>query len=153
MSTPKELFNEVVSILTNDAPLSAYVDQIYERERDSIDEGNRVVIMVEPSEVWQISPYWPTQEVFVIAIIGWVVEPDPGKAINDGATKQVLDLAFDIKYALGGYPTLNAKCDSYEFYTVKYDRRRRAYGAGASLRQPPLYGVEMFMEIFYGPNF
>ncbi len=35
MSTPKQLFNEVVSILTNDAPLSAYVGQIYERERDS----------------------------------------------------------------------------------------------------------------------
>ena len=124
MSTPKELFNEVVSILSNDVTLSAYVDVIYERERDNLDEGNRVVIMVEPSEVWEVGPYWPDQEIFVIAIIGWVVEPDPDKAINDGSTKQVLDLAFDIKDALGGYPGLNGKCDSFVFYTSKYDRRR-----------------------------
>jgi len=152
MSTPKQIFNEVVSILGADATLGAYVDAIYERERNSMDEGKRVVVMVEPSEVWQIDPYWPTQEIFVIALVGWVTEPDPDKAINDGATKQVLDLEYDIKYALAGYPGLNGLCDSFEFYTSKFDRRRRAYGAGASLRQPPLYGVEIFMEVFYRPT-
>ncbi len=149
MSTPKEIYNEVVSILRADSTLGAYVDAIYERERDNVDEGKRVVVMVEPSETWQIDPYWPTQEIFVIAIIGWIVEPDPDKAINDGSTKQILDLEFDIKYALAGYPGLNGTCDSFVFYTSKFDRRRRAYGAGSSLRRPPLYGVEIFMEMFY----
>ena len=152
MSTPKEIYNEVVSILTSDATLGAYVDAVYERERDAVDEGKRVVLMVEPSEVWEIDAYWPLQEIFVIAIIGWIVEPDPRKAINDGATKQVLDLEYDIKYALYGHPGLNGLCDSFVFYTSKFDRRRRAYGAGASLRQPPLYGVEIYMEVFYEPD-
>ena len=149
MSTPKEIYNEVVSILANDATLGAYVDVIHERERDSLDESKRVVVMVEPSETWEIDPYWPDQEIFVIAIIGWIFEPDPDKAINDGSTKQILDLEFDIKYALGGYPGLNGLCDSFVFYTLKFDRRRRSYGSGASLRRPPLYGVEIFMEVFY----
>jgi len=149
MATPKEIYNEVVSILKSDATLAAYVDAIYERERDNVGEGKRVVVMVEPSEVWELDNYWPSQEIFVITLIGWIVEPDPDKAINDGAAKQILDLEFDIKYALYGYPGLNGLCDSFVFYTSKFDRRRRAYGAGASLRQPPLYGVEIYMEVFY----
>ncbi len=152
MSTPKEIYNEVVSILRADATLGAYVDAIYERERDNIDEGRRAVVMVEPSEVWEIDSYWPSQEIFVIALLGWIVEPDPDKAISDGVTKQILDLEFDIKYALGGYPGLNGLCDSFVFYTSKFDRRRRSYGAGASLRRPPLYGVEISMEVFYPPD-
>ena len=152
MSTPKEIYNEVVSILRADATLGAYVDAIYERERDNIDEGKRVVVMVEPSEVWEIDNFWPTEEIFVIALIGWIVEPDAGKAINDGATKQILDLEFDIKYALGRFPGLNGTCNSFVFYTSKFDRRRRSYGAGASLRRPPLYGVEIYMEAFYPPD-
>jgi hypothetical protein len=149
MSTPKEIFNEVVSILRSDATLGAYVEAIYERERDNVEEGKRVVIMVEPSETWEIDQYWPTQEVFVIAIVGWIVEADPDKAINDGATKQILDLEYDIKYALYSHPGLNDTCDSFVFYTSKFDRRRRSYGVGSSLRRPPEYGVEIFMEVFY----
>lgn len=149
MSTPKEIFNEVVSILNSDATLSGYVDAVYERERDNVEEGKRVVIMVEPSETWELDEYWPTQEIFVLAIVGWIVEPDPDKAINDGATKQILDLEFDIKYALYGHPGLNGTCDSFVFYTSKFDRRRRSFGAGAALRRPPLYGVEIYMEVFY----
>jgi hypothetical protein len=152
MSTPKEIYNEVVSILKSDATLGAYVDVVYERERDNIDEGKRVVVMVEPSEVWEIDSYWPEQEIFVIALIGWIVEPDPDKAINDDARKQILDLEFDIKYALAGHPGLNGLCDSFVFYTSKFDRRRRSYGTGASLRRPPLYGVEIYMEVFYPPD-
>lgn len=153
MSSPKEILNEVVSILKADATLSAYVDAVYERERDNVDEGKRVVVMVEPSEVWEIEPHWPDQEIFVMVIIGWIFEPDPDKAINDGTTKQILDLEYDIKYAIGCHPGLSGKCDSFGFYTSKFDRRRRAYGAGASLRRPPLYGVEIFMEVFYEPDF
>jgi hypothetical protein len=152
MSTPKEIFSEVVSVLKADATLAAYVDAVYERERDNVDEGKRVVVMVEPSEMWEIEPYWPNQAIFVVAIIGWIFEPDPDKAINDGATKQILDLEYDIKYALGIHPGLNGTCDSFGFYTSKFDRRRRAYGAGASLRQPPHYGVEIFMEVFFEPD-
>jgi len=152
MSTPKEIYNEVVSILQADATLGAYVDAILERERDALDEGKRVVVMVEPSETWEIDPYWPDQEIFVIAIVGWMFESDPDKAINDGSTKQILDLEFDIKYALAGYPGLNGLCDSFVFYTSKFDRRRRSYGTGASLRRPPHYGVEIFMEVFYEPD-
>jgi len=108
--------------------------------------------MVEPSEVWQLDPDDPYEEIFVIAIIGWVCEPDPDKAVNDGSTKQILDLEHDIKYALSGYPGLNGTCDKFVFYTSKLDRRRRSYGAGASLRRPPFYGVEIFMEVFYVPD-
>jgi len=153
MSTTKEIFNEVVSILREDETLGGYVDEVYERERDVLGEGKRVVIMVEPSETWELSPYWPSQEIFVLTIVGWVVEPDPNKAINDGETKQILDLEQDIKSALGSYPTLGGLCDSYVFYTSKFDRRRRAYGEGTSLRQPPLYGVEIYMEVFHEPGF
>ena len=153
MSTTKEVFNAVVSILRDDEILGEYVDEVYERERDVLAEGKRVVIMVEPSETWDITPYWPSQEIFVLTIIGWVVEADADKAINDGATKQILDLEHDIKYALGGYPTLNGLCDEYVFYTSKFDRRRRAYGEGALLRRPPLYGVEIYMEVFHEPEF
>lgn len=152
MSTPKEIYNEVVSILRADATLNAYVDAVYERERNMLDEGKRVVIMVEPSETWELDPYWPDQEIFVIALVGWIYEPDPDKAINDGATKQILDLEFDMKYALAGYPGLNGTCDSFVFYTSKFDRRRRAYGSSASLRQPPFYGVEIYMEVFYASD-
>jgi hypothetical protein len=152
MSTPKEIYNEVVSILKSDATLGDYVDAIYERERDLLDEGKRVVVMVEPSEIWEIDGTWPEQEIFVIAIIGWIVEPDVNKAINDGTRKQILDLEYDIKYALYGSPGLNGLCDSFVFYTSKFDRRRRTYGVGALLRQPPLYGVELYMEVFYQPD-
>lgn len=150
-STPKQIYNEVVSILTSDATLGAYVAAFYERERDALDEGKRVIVMIEPSEVWELDEY-PDQQIFVIAILGWIVEPDPAKAINDGSTKQILDLEHDIKYALSGYPGLNGTCDSFAFYTSKFDRRRRSWGAGTSLRRPPTYGVEIFMEVFYEPD-
>jgi len=153
VSTTKEVYNKVVEILGADETLGEYVDAIYERERDVLGEGKRVVVMVEPSEVWHIDPYWPTQEISVVAIVGWIVEPDPNKAINDGATKQILDLEYDIKYALAGHPTLDGLCDSFEFYTSKFDRRRRAYGDGAALRRPPLYGVEIYMEVFHEPEY
>ena len=72
-STPKQIYNEVVSILTSDATLGAYVDAFYERERDALDEGKRVVVMIEPSEVWELDEY-PGQQIFVIAILGWIVD-------------------------------------------------------------------------------
>ena len=34
-STPKQIYNEVLAILRADATLAAYVDAIYERERDN----------------------------------------------------------------------------------------------------------------------
>jgi hypothetical protein len=151
-STPKQIFNEVLAILRADATLASYVDAIYERERDNVDEGKRVVLMVEPSEVWELDPDDPYEEIFVITIIGWIVEPDPDKAINDGSRAQILDLEHDVKYALSGYAGLNGTCNNFVFYTSKFDRRRRAYGTGASLRQPPMYGVEIYMEIFYVPD-
>jgi hypothetical protein len=61
-STPKQIYNEVVSILTSDATLGAYVDAFYERERDALAEGKRVVVMIEPSEVWELDQY-PDQQI------------------------------------------------------------------------------------------
>lgn len=149
MSTPRDLMNEVLEILRVDDALCEYVSRVYARERDSLDEGARVNIMVEPYEVEQRSPQWPGQEICTLMILGWVVEPSVEMAGDGRGGKQVLDLAHDIKCAIEAEPTLDGNCDSHEFQMVRYHRRR---GTGASLRQPPVYGVEMFLEIFYCPT-
>ncbi len=153
MSTPKEIYNEVKAILEADAELGTYVNRIYERERDNLDRSKRTVIMLEPSDVIEKSESYPIEATFVIVISGYTVESDPDKSINDGEQKKVLDLEQDIKNALRPYYSLDGKCIAFKFTSSKFDIKKYSWGQKEKLRQPPVYGVEIYMSIRYSPSF
>ena len=152
MSTAKEIYNEVKAILEADAALSDYVGRIYDREREYVPEKYRVVLMIEPVDVLETSYDYPVEAVFVLKIIGFVFESIPDKSINDGAVKQVLDLEQDIKEALRGNYTLNGKCISFRFSSTRFDRKKDSWGKQEMLRRPPMYGVEILMNIRSEPD-
>ena len=153
MSTTKEIFNEVKSILGSNAALADYVGIIYERERDFIPDKYRVVLMLEPRDV--IEPYfdYPIEGTMVLRITGFIFESNPDKAINDGPVKQVLDLAQDVKAALRPYYTLNGKCLRYKFSSTRFDRKKDSWGQQDRLRTPPVYGIEIIMNIEFRPDY
>ncbi len=152
MSTIKQLFNEVKSILQNDAVLSDYVGKIYERERDFISEKYRVVVMLEPTDVIESYFDYPVEATFVLKISGYIFESNPDKSINDGSVKQILDLEKDLKDALRPYYTLNGKCLRFKFSSTRFDRKKDSWGKQEKLRKPPLYGLEIIMNILFQPS-
>ena len=149
MSTTKQLINEVRSILENDVVLSDYVGRIYERERDFVSEKYRVVIMIEPVDVIESYYDYPIEATFVVKIIGYVFESNPERSINDGTVKQILDLELDVKSALRPFYTLNGKCQRFKFSSTRFDKKKDSWGKQERLRKPPLYGVEIIMNIQY----
>ena len=153
MSTPKEIFNEVKGILAANSVLSDYVNRIYERERDNLDASKRTVIMLEPSDIVEKSESYPLEATFVIVITGYMFESDPDRAVNDGSEKKILDLEQDIKNALRPYYNLNGKCLAFKFSSSKFDIKKYSWGNKEKLRQPPLYGVEIYMNVRYTPTF
>lgn len=153
MSTTKEIYNEVKQILSNDTVLSSYVKKIYERERDAIDESKKTVIMLEPTDVIEKDENYPLEATFIIVIIGYMIESDADKAINDDTDKKILDLEYDIKNALRPYYNLNGKCIAYKFSTTKFDIKKNSWGKTEKLRQPPVYGLEIYMNVRYQPTF
>jgi len=153
MSKPKDIYNEVIGILNSDETLSGYVDKIYERNRDNLDASKQVLIMVEPSDILEEKTYFPLEATFVIIITGYTFEPDLDKAINDGDNKKIMDLEQDIKNALRPYYDLNGLCKSFSFTSSKFDIKKHSWGQKEKLRQPPLYGVEFYMNILYKPTF
>ncbi len=153
MSTPKELFNEVKAILAADSVLSTYVNRIYERERDNLNGSKRTVIMLEPSDVIEKSESYPLEATFVLVITGYMLESDPERSINDGSRKKIMDLEQDIKNALRPYYNLNGTCTAFKFSSSKFDIKKYSWGHKDRLRQPPVYGVEIYMNIGYVPTF
>jgi hypothetical protein len=153
MSTPKETYNEVKAILAADSVLGTYVDRIYERERDSLDGSKKTVIMLEPSDVVEKSEAYPLEATFVVVITGYMMESNPDRVINDGSEKKIMDLEQDIKNALRPYYNLNGKCIAFKFSSSKFDIKKYSWGNKERLRQPPLYGVEIYMNIRYVPTF
>jgi len=153
MSTPKEIYNEVKAILAANPVLGSYVNRIYERERDSLDGSKRTVIMLEPSDVVEKSEFYPLEATFVMVITGYMTEPDPDRSINDGSQKKVMDMEQDIKNALRPYYNLNGKCIAFKFASSKFDIKKYSWGHKEKLRQPPVYGVEIYMNIRYTPTF
>ncbi len=133
MSTPKQLFNQVKSILTGDTILGGYVDAFYERYRDDLDRSKQVVIMIEPTDVLETSTDYPLRSVLVVAISSYMIEPDPDKSINDGSEKKIMDLEQDIKNALRPYYDLGGLCINFK---------------NACDRKLPLSGV-FFSEDYY----
>lgn len=152
MSTVKKIYNEVKAILEDDAALSDYVGRIYDREREYVPEKYRVVLMLEPVDVLETTYDYPVEAVLVLKIIGHVFESNPEKSINDGVVKQVLDLEQDIKDALRKYYTLNGTCLSFRFSSTRFDRKKDSWGKQEMLRRPPMYGVEILMNIRYAPD-
>ena len=153
MSQPKDIFNKVISILGSDTVLSNYVEKIYERNRDELDRSKRVVIMVEPTDVIEKVPGFPLEVVFVIIIAGYFFESDPDKSINDGSAKTIMDIEQDIKDALRPYYDLDGLCNDFTFTSSKFDIKKNSWGQSERLRQPPMYGVEIYMNIRYQPTF
>jgi hypothetical protein len=153
MSTPKEIYNEVKAILSANPVLSSYVNCIYDRERENLDGSKKTVIMLEPSDVVEKSENYPLEATFVLVITGYTIESDPDKSINDGSEKKVMDLEQDIKNALRPYYNLNSKCIAFKFSSSKFDIKKYSWGNKEKLRQPPLYGVEIYMNIRYTPTF
>jgi len=153
MSTPKEIYNEVKAILEADAVLSGYVNRIYERERDNLDGSKRTVITLEPSDVIEKSESYPLEATFVMVITGYMIESDPDKSINDGAQRKIMDLEQDIKNALRPYYNLNEKCIAFKFTSSKFDIKKYSWGRKERLRQPPIYGAEIYMSVRYTPSF
>lgn len=153
MSTPKEIFNEVKGILAANSVLSGYVDRIYERERDNLDGSKRTVIMLEPSDIVEQSEAYPLEATFVVVITGYMFESDPDRAVNDGSEKKLLDLEQDIKNALRPYYNLNGKCIAFKFSSSKFDIKKYSWGNKEKLRQPPMYGAEIYMNVRYTPTF
>ncbi len=153
MSTPKELFNEVKAILAADSVLSGYVNHIYERERDNLDGSKKTVLMLEPSDVVEKSESYPLEATLVLVITGYMFESDPERAVNDGSEKRILDLEQDIKNALRPYYNLNGNCIAFKFSSSKFDIKKYSWGNKEKLRRPPVYGVEIYMNIRYVPTF
>jgi hypothetical protein len=153
MSTPKELFNEVKAILAADSVLSSYVNHIYERERDNLDGSKKTVLMLEPSDVVEKSESYPLEATFVLVITGYMFESDPERAVNDGSEKRILDLEQDIKNALRPYYNLKGNCIAFKFASSKFDIKKYSWGNKEKLRRPPVYGVEIYMNIRYVPTF
>ena len=153
MNTPKEIYNEVKAILAANAVLGSYVSRIYERERNSRDGSKKTVIMLEPSDVVEKSESYPIEATFILVITGYMTESDPDKSINDGEQKKVMDLEQDIKNALRPYYNLNGKCIAFKFSSSKFDIKKRSWGNKEKLRRPPVYGVEIYMNIRYLPAF
>lgn len=153
MSTPKELFNEVKAILAADSVLSGYVNHIYERERDNLDGSKKTVLMLEPSDVVEKSESYPLEATFVLVIAGYMFESDPERAVNDGSEKKILDLEQDVKNALRPYYSLNGNCIAFKFSSSKFDIKKYSWGNKEKLRRPPVYGVEIYMNIRYVPTF
>ncbi|MDP2897318.1 MAG: hypothetical protein Q8Q12_12320 [bacterium] len=153
MSTPKELFNDVKAILAADSVLSGYVSHIYERERDNLDGSKKTVLMLEPSDVVEKSESYPLEATFVLVITGYMFESDPERAVNDGSEKKILDLEQDVKNALRPYYNLNGNCIAFKFASSKFDIKKYSWGNKEKLRRPPVYGVEIYMNIRYAPTF
>ena len=153
MSTPKELFNEVKAILAADSVLSSYVNHIYDRERDNLDGSKKTVLMLEPSDVVEKSESYPLEATFVLVVTGYMFESDPERAVNDGSEKRILDLEQDIKNALRPYYNLNGNCIAFKFASSKFDIKKYSWGNKEKLRRPPVYGVEIYMNIRYAPTF
>ena len=153
MSQPKELFNKVVEIRSSNTVLSSYVDDFYERYRDNIDQNSRTVIMVEPSDIYEKGPTFPLDGTFVLIITGYILESDMDMSINAGSNHGVMDLDQDIKNALRAYYDLDGLCASFKFTSTKFDIKKNSWGQKEKLRQPPLYGVELYMNISYQPTF
>jgi len=144
MSQPKQLYNKVVEIISSDAVLSSYVDEIYERYRDNIDQSNRTVIMVEPSDIFEKGDIFPLEGVFVVIITGYIFESDQDKSINAGTNRGIMDLDQDIKNALRANYNLDGLCTNFKFTSTKFDIKKYSWGQKEKLRQPPLYGVTGF---------
>ena len=153
MSTPKEIFNEVKAILAADPVLSAYVNRIYERERDNLDGSKKTVIMLEPSDVIEKSESYPLEATFVMVVTAYLLESDPDRSINDGSQKKIMDLEQDVKNALRPHYNLNGRCIAFKFSSSKFDIKKYSWGHKERLRQPPIYGVEIYMNIRYVPTF
>jgi len=153
MSTPKELFNEVKAILAADSVLSSYVNHIYDRERDNLDGSKKTVLMLEPSDVVEKSESYPLEATFVLVVTGYMFESDPERAVNDGSEKRILDLEQDVKNALRPYYNLNGNCIAFKFASSKFDIKKYSWGNKEKLRRPPVYGVEIYMNIRYAPTF
>ena len=153
MSTPKELFNDVKAILAADSVLSGYVSHIYERERDNLDGSKKTVLMLEPSDVVEKSESYPLEATFVLVVTGYMFESDPERAVNDGSEKKILDLEQDVKNALRPYYNLNGNCIAFKFASSKFDIKKYSWGNKEKLRRPPVYGVEIYMNIRYAPTF
>ncbi len=153
MSQPKQIYNKVVDILTNDAVLANYVDQVYERYRDNIDQSKPVSIMVEPSDIFEKGDNFPLEGTFVVVITGYMFESDLDRSINDGNNRKIMDLDQDIKNALRADYNLSGLCNYFKFTSTKFDIKKYSWGQKEKLRQPPLYGVEMYMSINYEPVF
>ncbi len=153
MSTPKGIYNEDKAILAANSVLSSYVNRIYERERDSLDGSKRRVITLEPSDVIEKSESYPLEATFVMVLTGYMMESDPDKSINDGSQRKIMDLEQDMKNALRPYYNLNGKCIAFKFTSSKFDIKKYSWGYKEKLRQPPVYGVEIYMSIRYTPSF
>ena len=153
MSTPKEIFNEVKSVLTSDSTLSTYVDAFYERYRDDLDRSKEIVVMIEPTDIIESKVDYPLRSVLVIVISGYMIEPDPDKSINDGSNKRIMDLEQDLKNALRYYYDLGGRCINFKFSSTRFDRKKHSWAQREMLRVPPLYGVEIYMNITYEPTF
>lgn len=153
MSTPKGIYNEVKAILAANSVLGSYVNRIYERERDNLDASKRTVVTLEPSDVIEKSESYPLEATFVMMVTGYMVESDPDKSINDGSERKIMDLEQDIKNALRPYYNLNGKCIAFKFTSSKFDIKKYSWGNKEKLRQPPVYGVEIYMSIRYTPSF
>ncbi|NQT81529.1 hypothetical protein HQ563_00780 [bacterium] len=153
MSTPKEIYNEVKAILAANSVLSSYVNRIYERERDNLDASKRTVITLEPSDVIEKSESYPLEATFVMVITGYMIESDPDRSINDGSQRKIMDLEQDIKNALRPYYNLNGNCIAFKFTSSKFDIKKYSWGHKEKLRQPPIYGTEIYMSVRYTPSF
>ena len=109
--------------------------------------------MIEPTDVLETSTDYPLRSVLVVAISGYMIEPDPDKSINDGSEKKIMDLEQDIKNALRPHYDLSGLCINFKFSSSKFDRKKHSWGQMEKLRVPPVYGIEIYMNITYEPTF
>lgn len=140
----KTLYNEVKSILENDATLKGYVKDVYAGVRKSIPDAGFPCIILEPKRRVESNVVYDTQDnVLELSILAYTfVRDEELQIVGDSNYKGILDFENDILKALCAYPTLSGKCTQFLFTNSAYD-----------VESYPIRGVIIDLQINYRQDF
>jgi len=140
---PEDIWNQVKSVLENDATLSSYVKAVYEGMRSRIPTAPCIILEPVANREKDVSIPSRIEGVFTIMIFGVIRAYDVGKQIvGDADHKGILDMEQDIKKALGAYPNLNGTCIYFEFPNTIFD-----------FSEYPIRRVDIELAVHYRQDF
>ena len=118
MSTPKDIIQEIKSVLELDSTLKGYIQKFYLGMREGIPQQDFPVIMIEPasnSEAMLMTDV--IENTLRVTIIAYTRAYDLAVQLEgDTNYKGITDLELDIKKALDAkWPTLNSKALMFNY--------------------------------------